>query len=546
MKALRLLALLLASAVDAAAGVISLEVPLSPTPSGVSGSVLTSPLANTFPLALSPNTPSLSPAFKPSIPPGAVPVAVALKPAALKPMAVPSVAALPAGLTKSALKPVLSSPAKAGAPAKVIDSLREHGALSSNLGKLDGENGKTALESNFMSAASLGDGTPVDGNSSKGDGSNLAPKTDSRPLLERVLEKVKLDDRGKADEKKALADAFKRMLDTPTGRRYAEEFLAEGLTAVVHFEDFPDSQLYLVDGKKKFYAAQAYTDWRQEGYAEVRLNRHYVDGDPEYLKNSLPSVIGHELLGHGLWYGRAAKENLYLAFHYHELNETHARVVGWSIDHELDDRIEEQGAWTYLQDPAYYLALLKMRLPYYAVTFSRQEMADAIGSMKTRLTAAQQELIRARQNLANQQSWQGVLDHFSSGHGLPASRFTMIRQEQADLVNHYTNEVTNAESIVREVGALIERMEAEPNRDSQVYLQQSSQSPFFGRLEQEIDRATKALRARVAARPPDSEQLVVPSARPKDQLTWDELRKLYEDDVAADASRPAGKKHWVH
>jgi hypothetical protein len=422
-------ALLLALvAASAAAQRVALEVPVSPSPTGLSAAASASPLANTFPLALSPWTPSLA---APAIPSNAVPLQTAA--AALKPAA--AVPALPGALAAHVLRPVMT-PAPAidgGKHAKVIDSLREHGAKVETLSKLNGESGKSALESNFMSAASLGGG-PVDGKS--GSGEEKAPAADSRPLLTRMLERVRLDDRGRADEKKALEDSFKRLLDTPTGRRYAEEFLAEGLTAVVHFEDFPDSQLYLVNGKKRFYAAQAYTDWRQEGYAEIRLNRHYVDGDPDYLRESLPSIIGHELLGHGLWYGRAAKQDLYLAFHYHELNETLARVVGWSVDHELDGKLEEHGAWTYLQDPKFYLANLKMRLPYYAVTFSREEMADAIGSMTKRLAAAKQEVKRAEANLANQKTWLPVLEHFSKDHGIPSKRFDLLRQELTDLVTH--------------------------------------------------------------------------------------------------------------
>lgn len=539
MKRLLLAGLLLAAAAfDAAAQRVSLEIPVSPSPTGLGAAASVSPLAQTFPLALSPWNPSLTaPAI--SIPLNAVPVplakvqasAAAVSPTILTPSAVTPAALKPAALAAS--KPVIHQQGP-----KVIDSLREHGAESGKLSGLNGENGKGALEKNFLSAAALGD---EHGSSAGGDGSKKSSNSDVRPLLERMLEKVRLDDRGRADEKKALEDAFKRMLDTPTGRHYAEEFLAEGLTAHVHFEDFPDSQLYLVDGRKKFYAAQAYTDWRQEGYAEIRLNRHYVDGDPQFMHDSLPSIIGHELLGHGLWYGRAAKENLYLAFHYHELNETLARLVGWSIDHEQDGRFEEAGAWTYLSDPAHYLANLKMRLPYYAVTFGHKEMADPLATLRARLVSAEQSVAHARQNLAAQKTWLPVLDHFSSGHGIPAKRFDMLRKELSDLEAHYENEVVNAESIVREVGALIGRIEAEPNHDSELYLKQASAHPFFSRLDAETAKLgaslTKAASAAVPAVKPQ-----VASARPADQISWEELAKMYQDDVAADAKRTV--KHW--
>ncbi|MDD5302009.1 MAG: hypothetical protein PHS14_02785 [Elusimicrobia bacterium] len=517
---------LAAAALNAAAQRVSLEVPLSPTP-GLSAAAAVSPLARTFPLALSPWSPGLTAAaIQPPL--NAVPIPLAPAKAAA------AIPALPAALSPRALP--AAKPVVARHP-KVIDSLREHGAEAGNLAGLKGEAGAGALEKNFMSAASLGDGPAAP---AAGDGGKQSAAPDARPLLARMLERVRLDDRGRPDEKIALEDSFKRMLDAPTGRRYAEEFLAEGLTAVVRFDDFPDSQLFLVDGRKKFYAAQAYTDWRPEGYAEVRLNRHYVDGDPEFMRESLPSIIGHELLGHGLWYGRAAKENLYLAFHYHELNETLARLVGWSIDHEQDGRFEEAGAWNYLSDPAHYLSNLKMRLPYYAVTFGQSEMAKPMETLRSRLAAAGLEVERARRNLASQKTWLPVLDHFSRDHGIPARRFELLRRELADLEAHYQNEVVNAESIVHEVSGLMERIAAEPDHASELYLSQAAAHPFFERLSADTARLGKALEKMANAAPPAPPRAAAP--RPADQISWEELAKLYQDDVAADANRPI--KHW--
>ncbi len=528
----RLLAaiLLALSALDAGAQRVMLEVPLSPRPSLSAPAATISPLAQSFPLALSPWAAGLTAAAV-QIPHNAVPIP---SPSLAPVKTVASLPALPVALAPKALaaaKPLVHS------HAKVIDSLREHGAESGKLAELDGEAGAGALERNFMSAASIGDEPVVP---PPGDGPKFLPAGDSRPLLTRMLERVRLDDRGRPDEKKALEDSFKRLLETPTGRRYAEEFLAEGLTAVVRFDDFPDSQLYLVDGRKRFYAAQAYTDWRQEGYAEIRLNRHYVDGDADFMRESLPSIIGHELLGHGLWYGRAAKENLYLAFHYHELNETLARLVGWAIDHELDGRFEEAGAWNYLSDPAHYLSNLKMRLPYYAVTFGREEMADPLATLRARKAAAELEVERAHRNLASQKTWLPVLDHFSRDHGIPARRFELLRKEMSDLEAHYQNEVVNAESIVREVSGLMERIAAEPDHASEIYLKEASAHPFFGRLSADTARLGKALEKMANAAPPAPPRPAPP--RPADQITWEELAKMYQDDVAADANRAV--KHW--
>lgn len=502
--------LLAASAFNAGAQRISLEVPLSPRPI-LSPGLSVSPLAQTLPLTLSPWTPALA---APSI---VAPVKAAA-----------SLPSLPAAIVFRALaaaKPVIhQSP-------KVIDSLREHGAKVSALEGLNGESGAAALEKNFLSAASLGDGFSA---TLGGDGTPaVTASQDTRELMSRLLERVRLDDRGRPDEKQALEDAFKRLIGTPTGRLYAEEFIAEGLTAVVHFEDFPDSQLFLVEGRKKFYAAQALTDWRQEsGTVEVRLNRHYVDGDPEYLRESLPSIIGHELLGHGLWYGRAAKNNLYLAFHYHELNETLARLVGWAVDFELDQRFEDGGAWSYLQDPGGYLAKMKLTLPYYSVTFSAAEMADPVKILESRLVAASgAQLERAKTNLANQKTWLPVLEKFATGrYGVAPELFGTLRTELNDLVAYYESALINTQAIITELTRMIGAIKAEPNRDSERYLSESSSHLFFKHLAENTRGLGAGLLEAVQKNPPLPARPAPP--RSSGHITWDELAKMHNDDLA--------------
>lgn len=527
--------LVLTSAWNAAAQRVTLEVPLSPTPSVSASAAALGFQRNPAPLALSSglslwNEPSLS-AVTP-LPARVLP----LTPVKAAPSVAQPLAARPVPAALAAVKPVPNVSENAANSAKVIDSLREHGALSAAASKQDGEDGKAGAEKNFLNAASLGG--PNDRPASA---LEIKPTEDTRALVTRMLERVKLDDRGKADEKEALERQFLRMLATPTGARLAEQFLAEGLTAEIHFEDFPDSKLLLIDGRQKFFAAQAYTHWKQDGTIEVKLNRHFVDGDREIMHETLPWVIGHELLGHGLWYGRAAKENLYTAYHYHELNETEARNVGWAIDLELDGKFEEQGVWSYLEDPAYYLAHLKMRLPYYAVTFSAEEMADAMGTLRARVSVARSEIERAKRNLAAQKTWTAVIDHFATGHGIAEGRFTMLRKEQADLITHYEMEIDNSEAVLAGVTELLGKMEAD-NEESQKYLQAAGKSDLFARLAAENDRLTTDLREKSRHTP--REPARQPPPRPEGQISWAELSQMYHDDVAADAKRKAGEKHW--
>lgn len=558
--------LLLGLSTAASAQRLTLEMPVSPAPQVNTGALYDimlqqSPLGPTA-LQTTLSAPSLT-----NVSPAATPgISATLMPGVKTSPVVSNLAlpTLPQALvpTRKAAAIVTPNTLLPGAtkPGKVIDSLKEHGALSGKVAELGGEEGALSAEKNFLNAASLQD--PGDAASySQIPGKDFEHTLD-HSLLKRMLERVTLDDRGRADEKAALEDAFKKMLATPTGRHFAEQFLADGAKATIAFQDFPDSKLYDVGGRKRFYAAQAYTGWDlQTGTINVYLNRHYVDGDEHYRLWNLPATLGHELLGHGLWYHRAGQvtvfpnleggasnpyTTLYLAYHYYDKNEVLARTVGWAIDHELDGQFDESAAWSYLADPEGYVRGIKSLIAYYAATFSKQEFNDVVGVLKTRLAEAERRREVAVANLEALKSWPSVIDHFSKGHGHDAANFTTVRAEVDAEIGRYQNQVETADDIILQLTGYIQRLEAEPNKDSQQYLQHSGTQPFFDRLEKEVERMTKYLNDRVAKHPAPKGAAYVSPSRPAGHYTWDDLLKMYQEDVEADAQRPVGKKHWNH
>ena len=81
---------------------------------------------------------------------------------------------------------------------------------------------------------------------------------------------------------------------------------------------------------------------------------------------------------------------------------------------------------------------------------------------------------------------------------------------------------------------------AEPDHASEIYLSQAAAHPFFERLSADTARLGKALAYMASATPQAPPR---PAAdRPANQITWQELSQMYQDDVAADAKRTT--KHW--
>ncbi len=500
-------------------------------------------------LVETPLAPVSAPAFV------AAPSAASLSaaPAALSATPAPARAAT-AALAAPAAAPALAALAPAAAPAKgsaahaasvtdgprAIDALRANAPLAD---KLSGaaksgsiENAAGALESNFNAAASLGDAVPGSGSAAP----SYVGAHDA--LLARLLELVTLEDGGVPERRAALTKAFARMLETPTARALAERFLADGIPAVVRFEAFEGSRIYEANGRKIFYAPRAFTEWKGD-HVEVRMNLDYLGTDDEFQQQDLPPTIAHELLGHGLWYSRAARENALQAFHHHDLNETNARLVGWLVDFELDRRFEENGAWSYLQDPTAFLNHLKLRLPYYALTWSTEELAHPRETLEARSAAAKAKQASLRIQLANHSSWNAVIGFFIRRGVLPESRARALRGYMVDTAQSYKDEIAMMDSLIAEVDATVGRMNAEPDRSSERYLQWAATHPLFADLKDETDANTRRLLEQVRNTPAKmgDESEATTKAREehwRGQLTFDELVEMYR------ADREKHPEHW--
>jgi len=361
-------------------------------------------------------------------------------------------------------------------------------------------------------------------------------------LLDRLLERVSLDDGNSAERGAALRGAFARMLESPTARALAERFVAEGPRAAVRFEAFDGSRVYEADGRRYFHGTRALTDWRDDR-AVLRLNSDYLKSSAHYREQGLPAILAHELFGHGLWYARAARENLQRALHLHELNEENARLVGWRVDFELDGRFEEAAAWDYLANPRGYLDGQKMRLPYYAVTFSNQELARPLETLESRLDRARRYRAELEKERGNVGSWTPVVDHFASSHGVAEPRFRALRAHLADLLSTYDGDLRTTDEVIADLSGVISRLRAEPDRVSERYLQEAAPHPLFSDLAREADshRAPLLEQVRASAASPADESAEARRRRAEhwsDQITFDELKRMYRED------RQRHPHHW--
>ena len=506
------------------------------------------------------NTPVFAPSLSGVVTPSLT--ASLLQTSALTP-ALPALAAKPAPTAAPITAPFAAAHAVLSAPPAEAPSAGEKTALFSSLRESAGLSGhlmetREDAEAHFARAVGLGrlikgqdsavDVTAAPADSPRfGDfirrhllrrgpaerpGQAVAESAD--PLYDRLLQRVTLDDRGNPAEKAALDAVVRGMLKSPTARKFAEQLIEEGIDAVVRFSEVEGSKVYTFDGRRIFYAPRAFTDWK-DGKVEVRLNRDYLDSDLEYLREDAPPTLAHELLGHGLWYGRMAKSGLQELFHIHENNETNAKLVGWLAAWELNKRFHDTFAWDYLADPARYLQGLKIRQPYYSVTYTTEQMGDPVAALKVRLTAAKDARGSYEQALTNIASWSPIIDHFVTHHGVPAARFTRLREDIEQRRNAYNSELANLTAIENAVSATIDYYQG-PGASALPILASAGTYPQLSRLQAEVDQMTTELRAAVSAQPARAPLPAIPW--PQDQIDWDELKAMFQKDSRENPS------HW--
>jgi hypothetical protein len=555
MKA-RLTSLLLLLAVAASGNVPRVQVRVPSVTGGQAGlaapALLLPQFSNLSAPALAAPAPQLSPAFA-AAPSAALlvsPLAPVAAPRAALAAATPAPALAPSGLlTLSA--PPMSAPQQ-GARAAVISTLREHGALA---GKVAEGGDASAAEANFRRAAGLGEtaeahegasavSVPADSprwgalgklNPFGGKGGPVhdhkkwkPAKND--PLYDALMRQLTLDSRGSEREAQGLERMVRRMLESPTARKYAQQFIDEGITGVVKFDEVEGSKVYEFERRKIFYAPRAFTDWK-DGKAVVRMNRDYLDSDEEYFFEDAPPTLAHELLGHGLWYGRMAKHALQEGFHVHENNETNAKLVGWLASWELNRRHHDTYAYEYLQRN------LKLRQPYYSVTYSDADLKDPLAALRARLEQLPQLRAAYAQGLANTRSWPPIVDHFIFHHAIDESRFAKLREDLAGREAALQNELATLDHIEQSVRATIEYYESEAGKPGLDYLKFMGSYQQFRTLQADVDAMTAELRQRMTSE--EARPGPAPLPWPEGQITWEQFQEMFQRDARENPS------HWV-
>jgi plasmid stabilization system protein ParE len=352
-------------------------------------------------------------------------------------------------------------------------------------------------------------------------------------LAAAFASRVNVIDGGDPARRAVLSQAFERMLESPTARELVRQFLAEGISTDVEFTGIGESRVQIENGRKIFSGQRGVVAW-QNGRVRVRLNKDYVDVDEHIHEQNLPATLAHEILGHGLGYARADRADVFHAFHVHELNEMKARLVEWLVDLELDGRIEDASVWRYLDDAGDYYRYLKLRLPYYAVTFSNAEFLHPLAALEKRLEAARIKRTTVETDLRSHLSWHPVIDHFAVRHNIPESRFSALQAHMANAAQLYRDDLSRLDDVIAAIAEMATALSSAVGLEAQALLREAAASPFFQRLQTETDALARRLAEKIhraGGAPAESEEELRRRAEHwRGQITFERLQAMYEKD----------------
>ncbi|MBI2384397.1 MAG: hypothetical protein HYV14_00130 [Elusimicrobia bacterium] len=359
------------------------------------------------------------------------------------------------------------------------------------------------------------------------------PAAPADPLAASLRARLVLDDGGDPFAREALDMAVRRLLESPTARELAAEFVRRGLTVRVSFAAMENSVLVERGGRRSLSGYGGTASHGPAG-AWVKLNRDYLRVDTAYQLLDLPATLGHELLGHSLGAARAEAAGLESAWNRWRGDELNAGVVGWLVAAELGEVPRDAHLWRWLEDPERYHREMHLAGGYYAKTFSAEEAAAPARALQERLARVEAalELFDARAADAAR-DWDKIIDHFKFEHGVDSRRLALVRSELKNAASPEERAVERERllAVRRELLAASAALESPEEKASFAETAKRLADPFFA----EESARTRALGERLKAA-----VVRAPKPRPRDAEDLDaaQIAEMYRKDLVENPD------HW--
>jgi len=345
--------------------------------------------------------------------------------------------------------------------------------------------------------------------------------------------------KGTPAERAALAESVSTILQSPTGRQLAAQFVAEKASAEIKLAVIEHSKAVGPPGKKTVTGTAGMTE-TEKVPPVVTLSRAYLDTDPAYRRLAMAGTLAHELFGHAFEDQRARKAGLtHDAHYYYRGDEAGSRLIDWTIQTELAGKTVEGDPSKYLEDVE----------GYYAITLSLKEMKNPAATLKGRRAAVAAAAVESAKGIQTMKEWRPIVEHFATTHHVSRTRLKSAEQELADYFGWADIHAVKLVEIKEAIEGRIKYWETPEGLKVKKSVIAAADAPYLKNYEATLAARAKTLRrlrAKAAAggRGPSSDGpgIVLPdldSKTPKgDSVDLDALGVMYSYDLK---SNP---RHW--
>ena len=341
-------------------------------------------------------------------------------------------------------------------------------------------------------------------------------------LKEELRDRIAFNDHGSAKERAGYERMLTRLMESPTARREAEEFVKGDFHITFSFVEMPSSMVATVNGKKEVWGDRGVT-YTNRVPPEIRVNALFLD----YDRDRGVETFAHETFGHAVSASTLKGEDRAINS-FAVTEEENARIIGWLVGAELGSSTEQE-VWNYAANPGETLRDLAMAHPVYAIKLTTQEMADPLPVYRERLAKAEELLQTIPGREKRLATWDKAVRHFVAEHKMEESSFRNVRDI---LENSHKSLPDFRATLLKIKDALNSRIAYFSSQEGQAglaILKKGASAEFLRERDEEILAYRRKLEGLLDGKTPQSSQ-PPPQAG---QLTWDQFKELLKKDAAS-------------
>jgi hypothetical protein len=309
-------------------------------------------------------------------------------------------------------------------------------------------------------------------------------------LLSTLAKHIAIDKHFSIDEKNVLNASFSKLLDSPTARQLARQFIKENAKAKIVLNKLPQAGKPDISDQKEIGLFHAKTMIKTDPTI-VYIN--WEHGEMEF--QTILTSLTHELFGHVLEKKRAKRfgiTNKIYPYHFNE--ELNAQLIAWIVSAELQGTTNAS-AWDYINNPSGYSSLFLSCSPAYTLRLMDDEIGSPCSAYQKRLDGINKCIQEEKDNQRRSEQWLKVIEHLINVHKMNTASFDRDKKMLSTNIIVNQNDAIDLPELKTELLDIIKECPGDKRQAWTKNFIEKSKNTYFQELRQRVAERTKTLSA---------------------------------------------------